>query len=1230
MKEQMIRECVSARAQLTHKANPSTLKGEQILFMDKTGEQSQPNKSEFIPSKGKASESSLDKAAEPMMQAFAGMVSPSERTHLQNESTRVLEKANQELRDLRRGITAAEREEIEKIKKEVEANSEIDDKERIQLAERLLGRQLKDSEKEAILQAHNVGIGEEGKNRTEAAIGDYTLAQIREKTRILKEAELNSHDTAVVLEAGIAGRGRGGGGGVMERSASNKSQEEDEGNVNVRPKIKDTSLARSWWEDMKKRQLLERHKAGDKDIDWEGELLTPEEKVLASEGYLPSQAEQGAKKTEDYYITVLNTLQKATMSASNEKEFIDGVEQLIEYTDVLRTTSPDAYAQIAEYIDRLNSADTLGGKKAQIPLIVAELRNNYMEGEDSSRESLPESLDEVVEYIMKRAGNKWRRGGVRELITEINGEDQINFENFSAWIREQARFWRDFSPTNPQLNILGQVNVPMQYRPISLEEILTQSQYKRKSIKGATFDKTRTTEGVKNVPGEGVRYSSNSDYEKFLEDTLYEVFYYQVASNNRASYLQIMETDSKLPEQYAGLLADNTITRTDFFRRYFTLAASSKGNILNNEVDKNGKALEQNHELGELILKAYNVYSNLADIDTLKEVLGDDSVFFQKTYTTNIKNSDSLRVEDGKITGEQKKGLGNGWKKEWFDDSGKLKSDSTSQFEFMAYMNWYKEYKKDPRSIDEVRDRVRISLANDYYRSLKGNEELKNHLRKAKEKEIREKFNRELGQKTPEDSAKLTPDYFNEELSKRLEAETEVALWKFAYDDALDAEEKAFSLERWTGTGDQDYTYTGHDAGTKFYETAGYRQGQSEGPRAGGGVGSPKTGAIYKRLALPLLEGLKTLYTPKGKKEGKVVRDILNEMNSLQKMDESQLINKIVEVKSLIGGWEEDKEKELRKKLDEQLRKVDSDTKKPVLTREGLRQMALKEVSEQLQFHSNAAKDYMFNHYVKAAQTFDSLTSAEEFDLSKIVQLDPLQGFTFNRAEFIKLINEKAIKTERYRLRDIDVTRRDRFLIGQDENKKPIFKTVTVAEKMFGRQVLDRLFIVKKDIVASEDTTATQDIYDSSDSTGEKLRYAKGDTIKKGELIYKAGEINMDILADKGGQLWREALMLRFAADVAAHIDSKDAQNRWTNSQVDTFWKGLSSMMKDVKFNEHDFWNTDLGVPYFSPEEIKYMRTVSKTPELKIFMNDAGFDLGGGLAAGIKESFKKFFGSLSK
>lgn len=81
----------------------------------------------------------------------------------------------------------------------------VRNKKRLKEAEKILGRPLNKRQKEAIVKAHEVGKGKPGRDGSPARIGNYTLAQIRAKAKILKEENLSHNEIRKLMKGGVVG-----------------------------------------------------------------------------------------------------------------------------------------------------------------------------------------------------------------------------------------------------------------------------------------------------------------------------------------------------------------------------------------------------------------------------------------------------------------------------------------------------------------------------------------------------------------------------------------------------------------------------------------------------------------------------------------------------------------------------------------------------------------------------------------------------------------------------------------------------------------------------------------------------------------------------------------------------------------------------------------------------------------------------------------------------------------
>ena len=73
------------------------------------------------------------------------------------------------------------------------------------LAEHTLNKSLSDPQIQAIINAHNIGTGEPGKNGASAGIGNYTKAQLLRKARILKQFDFTQEEIRTLMENEIVG-----------------------------------------------------------------------------------------------------------------------------------------------------------------------------------------------------------------------------------------------------------------------------------------------------------------------------------------------------------------------------------------------------------------------------------------------------------------------------------------------------------------------------------------------------------------------------------------------------------------------------------------------------------------------------------------------------------------------------------------------------------------------------------------------------------------------------------------------------------------------------------------------------------------------------------------------------------------------------------------------------------------------------------------------------------------
>lgn len=110
---------------------------------------------------------------------------------------------------LKRGVKAAD--EFPSLKKAFDgmnSSTKLSDyKVRLGNADSVLGKKLSPVQQQAVVDAHLVGIGETGLDGSLAGVGNYTIAQLRRKSQILKEAGLSREEIRKLMENSIVGIG---------------------------------------------------------------------------------------------------------------------------------------------------------------------------------------------------------------------------------------------------------------------------------------------------------------------------------------------------------------------------------------------------------------------------------------------------------------------------------------------------------------------------------------------------------------------------------------------------------------------------------------------------------------------------------------------------------------------------------------------------------------------------------------------------------------------------------------------------------------------------------------------------------------------------------------------------------------------------------------------------------------------------------------------------------------
>lgn len=485
-------------------------------------------------------------------------------------------------------------------------------------------------------------------------------------------------------------------------------------------------------------------------------------------------------------------------------EIREALAEFIKYAKATQPLDPEKFEK--EYREKIELLESLSqqGKLAQLKEVFTgfskEIKSNYATAEIEA-EQIPDSLEDLLVFIMKTESQEWKTGGDTELIDD---EGKIVKEHFMAWVRKKMMDLHDFNPTTTA-DFFSGIAVKRGFTQISFYEMVLTGSYfleKRKEQVIVAIDKdgnpkteTRTT------------YHKNEDYEKLRLEALMEAFLFQTSRNAHVEYVANQSSESEVSKLLLKLYSTNVFTRSNHLERIMSMPSTIKKTKEEIEAlqGKTGKEIltksENNFEVGQAVRRLLLSYYYIYDLETLQNILGPKAMLFQKEYR-NIDSStgkDALNedgtLKKGKVSEGKKPSAGSYNINAWHDSNGRFIAEGKAREEFMEYINVFTGPgpQKDETIIDEVRERMVQSIMD------------------------------------------------KEGLS---------------YSEAKYAEAWAFSMTRWSGlAGKNDVNAVGHDSWAKVQNTQEYRFRQMADERSAI-YGNPFNLMGIKRLGLNWFEGI--------------------------------------------------------------------------------------------------------------------------------------------------------------------------------------------------------------------------------------------------------------------------------------------------------------------------------------------------------------------------------------
>lgn len=841
--------------------------------------------------------------------------------------------------------------------------------------------------------------------------------------------------------------------------------------------------------------------------------------------------------------------------------------------------------------DEILDNPSLDIAKEQLSELVKVLSKKFTTVPEGQRDRLPESFDEFVDLIIEKESDEYGPGGMFEL---KDNDGNIRYENLSRWAWAKMLWWDAFSPDDPKLNFFQVVSINLNYRTITLNDFLTDNRYKKGTVLKDLLDKNGK------IIGKDIKtYEDNEEYGKMVDKLVDEIWFFSQDRNFGVNYRLSMGTDKALLESAMGpILNSDTFTRGNGFQTLYSFSGISGDGYLD----------EENGIAGEMAAVATDVYHNIASLEEMQKLLGNDTTFFRKNFLKSSNSKLSLSgagmingrlVEDGdKESGNIEDGTSKGrgktsvrgvtgaitFDENWYGEDGVLKTrrDKNKNLDwrrgrFLDYVNIFNEKIKEPQIVEEVRERLRQSLVE---KMLRLSPELLE-----KDSYLYQKYGKIFGV----DLERSIGEADNEKIRQ--------AIVQAVYQDATRAEAVAFYSTRWLQIAAMnDTTATGFDVGTKWSQTLNYRRGQGRPGTVGTDLGNIRTLGIYKRVLLPVSEAIKTRT---GVPLQRAVSDIAKNAFMREKVKDENG-NEVVDEKT--GKV---KEKSLAK-----------------------------EEAKKLKFRTKAMSTMLEDFVVRGAPVYDQLADGESIiaGVSEIVKWDPWKGFITDAAKFTKdlkgkfkqrryafssygevnygekievyeqrevskleqeLIRKEMIEEEAQRIAEesgISIESVDRSTINVEV---PSFRVLgmresTVGEEMFGKQVFKRNFM------------------------------------KPGTDV-----VDWDKVGILKNEIWKEALLLEIAAELVAARDKMDMSKPVSFMQIQGFFEILKKIPSDIKVDEENLLNTTAEYEKaFTDDMLRYLRKVSKTETWRLLAIYGSTKSGKGVIAGLMDMWKSLQGAF--
>ena len=357
------------------------------------------------------------------------------------------------------------------------------------------------------------------------------------------------------------------------------------------------------------------------------------------------------------------------------------VKQLEQLKALGRLNQQAIQRQIQPLTALMESGELTPDEATQFIKEMEEFANLRPPEERISRNNV-RSIQEVAKIIIQDEGeDRW--GNINgepsdapfPLLEKIPGKEElrINKANFVRWARDRAMYHHLNNSRDMQLQITRLVGIVNEFGS-------TTSIYSMDENRGRFFKDAETGRVL----------------DDLADQLKTEIWLFGNMRNYDLIYKEYMGQDSKLPEFLVNVHNKEELTIGDSMERIMTLSEVFLGDDAN-------KDNPQDMKVGDAARKAYEIYYYMSDLGKLREILGEDSIFFKKEGLINVFKILSKKAHTDSI------------EKTEMDQIEKLfVGDKINEAAFIEFINPFNDQNKSDKGISIARELVRQAVAEKY------------------------------------------------------------------------------------------------------------------------------------------------------------------------------------------------------------------------------------------------------------------------------------------------------------------------------------------------------------------------------------------------------------------------------------------------------------------------------------------------------------------------------------